>query len=378
MLRDIAGVKFDYTATPAFGVDVDFSTTGRTGSMPWTASFAFNNVNELAVPIDQRNNELKAGSEWVNPKGMFRVDYWGSYFENDIQTLTWDNPIRATDFNNGLLPPNGPYDPSGYSNGNGPAFGQAALWPSNTLNSFGTTGMYKALPKTTVNGNVQLTYMRQNESLLPWTLNTSINNPAVLAAFPGLRALPRASAEAAVNATERAVQLQQPAAAVSHHPGALPLQRSQQQDAALRRPRVRALRRRSRGASPTIRSRRMSRAFRSTSRSPGRTSTPTPPSGCTTSGLFASAMPTSCSTARDAASATSRRTRSALAYDADLFEHGQRADVARLRAAPRRRLHPQRHRLRAGPGRHAARDSATTTRRTAIARARRSSSASIR
>ena len=46
--------------------------------------------------------------------------------------LTWDNPIRATDFNNGLLPPNGPYDPSGYSNGNGPAQGRMALAPSNT------------------------------------------------------------------------------------------------------------------------------------------------------------------------------------------------------------------------------------------------------
>ncbi len=70
--------------------------------MPWNASFAFNNVTQLAAPIDQRNNELKAGTEWVNAKGMIRVDYWGSYFTNDIQTLTWDNPIRATDYNTGL------------------------------------------------------------------------------------------------------------------------------------------------------------------------------------------------------------------------------------------------------------------------------------
>jgi MtrB/PioB family decaheme-associated outer membrane protein len=199
VLRNIVGVKLDYTATPAFTIDADFSTTGRNGSMPWNASFAFNNVNQLAAPIDHRNNELKLGTEWVNTKGMFRINYWGSFFENTVQTLTWDNPLFATDYSNGLLPPNGPYDPNGYSNGNGPAFGQSALWPSNTLNSFGATGMLKALPKTTVNGNVQLTYMRQNESLLPWTLNTSINNSAVLAEFPGLRALPRASAEAAVN-----------------------------------------------------------------------------------------------------------------------------------------------------------------------------------
>lgn len=189
--REIADIRLEYIPTPAIGMRLDFQSTGRTGTMPWNASFSFNNVNQLPVPIDQRNNELKAGTEWVNAKGMVRVDYWGSYFANSIQTLTWDNPIRATDYT--------PYDASAYSNGNGPAIGQEALWPSNTLNSFGVTGMYKALPKTTVNGNVQLTYMRQNESLLPWTTNSAINNPTVLAGFPGLRALPRTSADAAVN-----------------------------------------------------------------------------------------------------------------------------------------------------------------------------------
>jgi MtrB/PioB family decaheme-associated outer membrane protein len=200
VLRSITAVSLTYRANESMAIRSDFTSTGRNGEMPWAASFAFNNANLLPAPIDQRNNELKLNTEWVNQKGMFRLDYWGSFFENNIQTLTWDNPIRATDFNNGLLPEAGPYDPSGYSNGNGPAFGQAALWPSNILNSAGATGMFKLLPRTTVNGNVTLTYMRQNESLLPWSLNTSINNPAVLDHFEGLRALPRASAEAAVNA----------------------------------------------------------------------------------------------------------------------------------------------------------------------------------
>lgn len=205
--RDILGGKVKYEATPSFFIDIDASTTGRTGEMPWNASYAFNNVVQLAVPIDQRNNELRAGTEWVNPKGMLRLDYWGSFFTNDIQTLTWDNPIRGTDFSNGLLPPSGPFDPSAYSNGNGAAYGQAALWPSNTLNSIGATGMFKPLRHTTVNGNLNYTFMRQNEALLPWTLNTSINNPTVLAYYPGLQTLPRASAEAAVNSTNWLVNL---------------------------------------------------------------------------------------------------------------------------------------------------------------------------
>ncbi len=194
--REIVGVKLGYIPTTAFGVNAAFESTGRTGSMPWNASFAFNNVNQLPLEIDQRNNEVKVDTEWVHAKGMLRLDYWGSYFSNDIQTLTWDNPIRATDFNSGTSPF---FDGNAYSNGNGPAFGQSALWPSNTLNAFGLTGMLKAIPKTTLNGNVQLTYMRQNESLLPWSVNSVITQPAVLALNPGLRALPRTSAEAAVN-----------------------------------------------------------------------------------------------------------------------------------------------------------------------------------
>jgi MtrB/PioB family decaheme-associated outer membrane protein len=200
VLRSIAGVSLTYRASPELAIRTDFTSTGRNGEMPWAASFAFNNANLLPAPIDHRNNELKLNTEWVHPKGMFRVDYWGSFFDNAIQTLTWDNPIRATDFTNGLVPPAGPYDPSAYTNGNGPAFGQMALWPSNTLNSAGATGMFKLLPQTTVNGNVTLTNMRQNESLLPWSLNTSINNALVFNTFHSLRQLPRASAEASVNA----------------------------------------------------------------------------------------------------------------------------------------------------------------------------------
>lgn len=206
--RDIIGGVVKYAATPSISVDIDASTTSRTGEMPWAASWAFNNANEIAVPIDQRNNELKAGTEWVNAKGMVRLDYWGSFFSNGVQTLTFDNPIRATDFNNGLAPPSGPSDSSAYSNGNGAATGQAALWPGNSLNAVGATAMYRLGRRTTVNGNMTFTFMRQNEALLPWAAtNTSINNAAVLSYYPALAQLPRGSADAAVNSSNFLVNL---------------------------------------------------------------------------------------------------------------------------------------------------------------------------
>ncbi len=199
--REHPGVaRSSYIATPSFGdrprrlVHRPHRATcrGRRRTRSTTST-------SWPIPIDQRNNELKAGTEWVNAKGMVRFDYWGSFFSNDIQTLTWDNPIRATDFNNGLAPPSGPYDPSGYSNGNGPAVGQAALWPSNDLNSVGATGMYKMIPADHRQRQPALHLHAAERGAAAVDAQHSINNPTVLAAFPGLRALPRSSAEAAVN-----------------------------------------------------------------------------------------------------------------------------------------------------------------------------------
>lgn len=198
MRRDAAGVEFTHAISQALGLNVAFTTTKKSGTQPWTASFAFNNVNEVALPLDNRTNDINAGLEWANQKGMIRLAYEGSNFDNTFTSLTWDNPIRFTDFNNGLLPPLGPFDPSGYSNGNGAARGQLALAPSNTMYAFGVTGLYKMPGHTTVNGIVRVIDMSSNEALLPWSTNSSINNPAVLAAFPGLRKLPRDTAEAQV------------------------------------------------------------------------------------------------------------------------------------------------------------------------------------
>ena len=74
VLRSITAVSFTYRASDALAIRSDFTSTGRNGEMPWAASFAFNNANVLPAPIDHRNNELKLNTEWVNQKGMFRLD----------------------------------------------------------------------------------------------------------------------------------------------------------------------------------------------------------------------------------------------------------------------------------------------------------------
>jgi MtrB/PioB family decaheme-associated outer membrane protein len=205
--RDTASVGMTYAANASVDLKLRFATTAKSGHQPWGASFSFNDANELPLPIDHRTNDFSAGVEWSHRKGMLRLAWDGSFFNNDVSTVVWDNPIRATDFSNNLLPPNGPYDPSGYSNGNGPAQGRMALWPDSDMNVVSVMGLYKLPSRTSINGTLQFTNQSQNDDLIPWTINNVINQPAVFAAFPHLAALPRSTAEAEVQGLNALINL---------------------------------------------------------------------------------------------------------------------------------------------------------------------------
>ncbi|MGE5358057.1 MAG: MtrB/PioB family outer membrane beta-barrel protein, partial [Bacteroidales bacterium] len=140
--------------------------------------------------------------EWASHQGMMRVSYDYSKFNQNIPYLDWDNPQRATDFCKTGISGQAPgtcYDPSGYSNGNGPADGRMAMPPTNTLNTFAFLGMVKLPNHTTANASFQMGANNQDAALIPWTTNPVIANQTVYNTFPGLASLPRDTAQMAVN-----------------------------------------------------------------------------------------------------------------------------------------------------------------------------------
>ena len=189
--REALNLRYARDMSKELGFNLAFTSTRKTGNQPFGMSFSFNNANELPMPINNRTNDVSAGLEYVRPEGMVRVGWDASYFNNTIKEVLWDNPLRATDTN--------PYDASGYSNGNGSAFGRMSVPPSNSMNTVSTTGLYKMPGHTTINGIVSFTAMNQNDNLIPWTTNGAINTASVLATFPGLKSLPRQTAEASVH-----------------------------------------------------------------------------------------------------------------------------------------------------------------------------------
>lgn len=195
--RDAAAFTLAYAATRDLSLKLEVNSYARSGAQPWGAGFGFSALPELPVPLDSRTTDLMAGAEWANQKGMLRVAYEGSYFDNRIETLTWDNPLRATDYNQSPGTVTG-YDPSGYVTGNGAAQGRMALAPSNHTNGMNALGLIKLPSRSSLTAAFGVVGMRQNAALIPWTSNPVIADPKIYTLFPGLATLDRTTADADV------------------------------------------------------------------------------------------------------------------------------------------------------------------------------------
>jgi hypothetical protein len=126
----------------------------------------------------------------------------------------------------------------------GPAQGREALAPSNMMNVISAVAMYKLAARTTLNGTLQLTNQRQDADLIPWTINSVIDQPATFNNFPHLANLPRSSADAEAQGVNALINFSSQANPPHEHRRALPLQQARRADADLRREGVRSRRRR--------------------------------------------------------------------------------------------------------------------------------------
>jgi MtrB/PioB family decaheme-associated outer membrane protein len=162
--RDVASFALTYSATPNVDFNVKFNNTQKSGAYPWGGSFGISGAiaTELPVPVDHRTTDFGASLEYANDHGFARFGYDGSFFHNNVTTLTWDNPSRITD-----------------SATLGPAQGRMALWPNTEMNTVSAAGGLNLPGRSHVTAFVSLASLTNNNTLLPYTINTAIVSPAL-------------------------------------------------------------------------------------------------------------------------------------------------------------------------------------------------------
>ncbi len=162
--RDTGTFGLVYSATRELDLRLNVKTTRKDGNMPYIASFGFSNSVELPLPVDTRTTDVLGEAEWASRNGSFRVGYLNSRFDNNIQTLIWDNPKKITDMNAS----------NAYSTGLGPSQSRMALSPSSTLHTINAAGGYRMARSTRVSANLAVGTGKQNEPLLPHTINPTV------------------------------------------------------------------------------------------------------------------------------------------------------------------------------------------------------------
>lgn len=165
LIRNKGVLNIKFTPSVPLTLQASAQRETRNGTRPFGASFGFNHVIEVPEPIDYKTTNIDLNAEYSKKWGTIVAGLAFSNFENNLQTLIWDNPFRLTD------------NPAGsYIHGDSSAFGRLALSPSNSANQFYFKGSFKPLKNTRINGSISFGTFTQDEKLLPYTINTVLTS----------------------------------------------------------------------------------------------------------------------------------------------------------------------------------------------------------
>jgi MtrB/PioB family decaheme-associated outer membrane protein len=160
-------VGFFYRPFADLELNVGYRIQQKEGTRPFAMGFGSpgGNFANVAAPIDEWTHDVTTGIQLARERWSLRLDYTVSFFENDLDTLTVDNPLRATD--NATL---------------GSSRGRTDLAPDNSAHTVSLTGAadlpagFPARVAATVSYGLRF----QDEPFVPHTINTTLaSNPAL-------------------------------------------------------------------------------------------------------------------------------------------------------------------------------------------------------
>ncbi|MCB1889369.1 MAG: MtrB/PioB family outer membrane beta-barrel protein [Rhodocyclaceae bacterium] len=167
--RERLGLGLNVEIIDGLTTFIDYRFERRDGIKAYGGSFNFDflegfgnigAVNEVVQPIDYASNDITAGLHYRGDGYNLSASYTGSFFRNDIDSLTYENPwITAGVFG-------GTYSP---------ATGQTDLAPDNDFNQVRVEGnaelpWWQGIATLTVSRG----RMEQDDALLPYTTNTGV------------------------------------------------------------------------------------------------------------------------------------------------------------------------------------------------------------
>lgn len=170
---------FSVYITPEWTASASFSREHQIGTRP--IAIVFNSSPsaslgggwgaEVPEPIDYFTDTFKLSTEYATESWGVMAGYTGSFFQNNISTLTFDNPFRTTACSS-LLPVGDPQQCA--SNVQGSNVGEMDLYPDNQAHYLNVAAAVGAGKHVRFMGSITPGWMSQNDSYLGYTANSAL------------------------------------------------------------------------------------------------------------------------------------------------------------------------------------------------------------
>jgi MtrB/PioB family decaheme-associated outer membrane protein len=156
--REIVEFGANYLPSTRFSLFADFRRQEKDGVNIFGGS-TFTQASLLARPLDHTTDEVDMGVRYATARGHVALAYYGSFFQNKVTGLTWDNPFS--------------FDPA--TSRRGEDQGRHAQDPDNNFQQVTLSGSYRTPTlNTAVTFSAAMGRGQQDDYLFPYTVNPNI------------------------------------------------------------------------------------------------------------------------------------------------------------------------------------------------------------
>ncbi len=168
--NDSARAGFWWTPGPEWDLQLTYGHIRRAGNRPMGAGFGDPDepsatVVEVPEPIDRHTDEANATIGYSTDAWQIQGGYLGSFFHNDIKTVTYDNPVFGNADLSAALTGLGVTDITTV------AQGRTALNPDNQYHNMFLAGGVNLPMATRLTGKFSYGINLQNDAFIPHTIN---------------------------------------------------------------------------------------------------------------------------------------------------------------------------------------------------------------
>ena len=158
------GLKLKYNLTESIDLGVKYTFTEKEGTIPFGAGFGSpgGNIVELPAPVFNRTHVAEAKLQYARPGWNVGLGYTGSFFDQGIDNITFDNPLQNTDTTTIS------------------SRGRTTMDPSNQAHNIFLTGGISLPLRTRITGKFSYGWRLQDDPFVQHTIN-----PVQLALTPG-------------------------------------------------------------------------------------------------------------------------------------------------------------------------------------------------